>query len=89
MWMPLPETWYECCVCVSVCICDHMRMCVRKNPGCVCVCCVNLCCHEHVCELECGQVWMTLIGALCECFVSVYACVCFCGPFCMPITKGA
>ena len=25
---------------------------VRKNPWCVCVCCVILCCQKHVCEIE-------------------------------------
>ena len=54
VWMPLPETLCECCVCecVSVCV-GPMWVLFRKRPWvfvCVCVCVVYVCCPDHVCE---------------------------------------
>ena len=44
----------------------------------VCVCCVSVCCGDHLCEfaMMC-QVWMPLPETFCECYVCVCVyCVC-------------
>ena len=78
MWMPLPESCCQCCLCMSVCVRPIVHA-LRKRPWVfVSVCCVCVCSGDHVVRLHAGAK----CGCLCRrCSVSdvcVSVCVCVC-----------